>query len=460
MSGISKKSRIISAALCIVMLMSIVPLTVWADDTILKNFEKRYEYSADTFVDVLESDWFATSVQSVYEFGLMNGKGASKFDPAGDVTVGETFTIAARLHSIYNNGSDSFASSKPWYQTYIDYCTKNGVFRGNVLAIDGTALANREFFASLLSAAIPDEEFETINTIVDGAIPDVGSSFYINDIYKLYRAGITNGSDSKGTFNPENSIKRREVAAIISRIVDKSLRTKGLVLGDLSPLTPAIDSDSSLTAKFGADRIALYLPFDNSTSPLIGQYNVTERGKTAYTECVYGQGLKLDNANVLVNGLKVGNDSFTVAFWLMTPGTRSDPSLVSNKDWESGNNKGFIISLREDDIKFNLGDGSERMDSEFPLPDGYKDKWMHVLFTVNRDEGVVGFAYDFGELAVFPISDALSGVSFDGISDITIGQDGTGKYVSNVPGYIDDFIILKGAVTAEDIATLASYYGK
>ena len=44
------------------------------------------------------------------------------------------------------------------------------------------------------------------------------------EIYTFYRAGILTGSDKNGTFYPTNDIKRSEVAAILSRIYDKTAR--------------------------------------------------------------------------------------------------------------------------------------------------------------------------------------------------------------------------------------------
>ena len=41
---------------------------------------------------------------------------------------------------------------------------------------------------------------------------------------KFYRAGILTGSDAKGTFKPTSSIKRSEVAAILSRMYNENVR--------------------------------------------------------------------------------------------------------------------------------------------------------------------------------------------------------------------------------------------
>ena len=64
-----------------------------------------------------------------------------------------------------------------------------------------------------------------MNAIADNAIPDVKTGdAYADEIYDFYRAGIFTGSNAEGTFHPESSIKRSEVAAILIRMYDESMR--------------------------------------------------------------------------------------------------------------------------------------------------------------------------------------------------------------------------------------------
>ena len=219
-----KKSlrAVICSVLAVVIAMGAVP-AVTADGA---NFTKRYEYGDGVFTDVKADDWFYENVSTVYEYGLMNGKGGGRFDPKGNVTVAETLTIAARISSIYGTGSDEFEKTSPWYKTYVDYCAENGILDGieDVSDIFGEPAA-RGLFAAILAASLPSEELGEKNRVPDGAIPDVDpGDEYAPSIYALYRAGVTIGSDSKGSFNPENSIKRSEVAAIVTRMIDPSLR--------------------------------------------------------------------------------------------------------------------------------------------------------------------------------------------------------------------------------------------
>ena len=84
---------------------------------------------------------------------------------------------------------------------------------------------DRSEFVAIFANAMDAEELVGYNTVSDNAIPDVKMDDANADaIYSFYRAGILTGSDGKGTFNPASSIKRSEVAAILSRMFDSNVR--------------------------------------------------------------------------------------------------------------------------------------------------------------------------------------------------------------------------------------------
>lgn len=93
----------------------------------LSNFQRKNNFSAEIFSDVQADDWFYSNVKAVYEYGLMMGDSATTFRPNGNVTLAETITLAARLHSLYYTGEIDFEDSMPWYKTYVDYAAKNGI---------------------------------------------------------------------------------------------------------------------------------------------------------------------------------------------------------------------------------------------------------------------------------------------------------------------------------------------
>lgn len=234
------KRRVLSLLLAGVMAASALPGIASAAG--LSNFQKSNTYTPGQFADVPAGSWYAAGVQSAYELGLMTGTGANAFDPSGNLTLAETVVLAARLHSIYTGDGASFTGGAAWYQPYVDYAIQNGVIPSGAYS-DYSATATRAQFASILAAALPSEALPAINTVT--VLPDVdANATYAAAALKLYNAGILTGSDAAGTFNPESSIQRSEVATIVTRMADQSQR-KTFTLS--AAQAPAV---SSTTKKF------------------------------------------------------------------------------------------------------------------------------------------------------------------------------------------------------------------
>ena len=192
----------------------------FAEDTYIKNFSRKNTYAQNQFTDV-NSEWFASSVQQVYETGLMYGDSENTFNPNGNIDNAAVITIAARLHSIYNYGTEDFnTNASVWYEPYIDYAVSNGICDSGISPYD---LSTRSFFAGVIGNAADSSIFEEKNKIEDGTLPDV-TGWYSNAVYNFYRAGVLSGNDQYGTFAPDSPITRAEAAAILSRIVKPSER--------------------------------------------------------------------------------------------------------------------------------------------------------------------------------------------------------------------------------------------
>jgi len=196
----------------------------------MANFARVSSYSPGQFSDVNENAWYGfndrKAVATAYEYGLMRGAGDAVFNPAGHVTLAEAATIAARVHSIYSTGGESFVQGTPWYEVYVDYAVENGIISPD-LSNFGRA-ATRAEMAYIFSQALPPEEFTKLNTV--DSLPDVGDlTPYYASIFMLYEAGVLTGSDALGTFNHSSNITRAEAAAIISRVIIPDMRVSGLV---------------------------------------------------------------------------------------------------------------------------------------------------------------------------------------------------------------------------------------
>ena len=143
------------------------------------------------------------------------------------MTVAQAIKLASALHQMNHRGDVLLKNGYPsWYSTYVDYAIANGLIEsayGNYTAAQMNSAVTRAEFVHIFHAAADD--LREMNTVADGAIPDVktGNAFAA-EIYDFYRAGILTGSDANGTFHPADSIKRSEVAAILIRMYDSSVR--------------------------------------------------------------------------------------------------------------------------------------------------------------------------------------------------------------------------------------------
>lgn len=187
------------------------------------------------FTDVSADAWYSGYVDTAVKMGLVNGVSDTLFVPKGELTVAQAVKLAAVMHQRYTDGAVSLTNGSPWYTTYAAYCRDNGILApdgssegmtfAKVMAEPNRAITRGEY-AWLFSRALPEEALPVRNSIPDGSIPDVASldKSTQQGIYKLYRAGVVNGNDAKGTFLPASQIKRSEVAAIVVRMMDASTR--------------------------------------------------------------------------------------------------------------------------------------------------------------------------------------------------------------------------------------------
>ncbi|MBE6638823.1 MAG: hypothetical protein E7616_05135 [Ruminococcaceae bacterium] len=224
--------------------------------------------------------------------------------------------------------------------------------------------------------------------------------------------------------------------------------------------TPQKGSKDYITNFIDEKKLLTYLPFDGNVTDICGG-NILENGKLYFIDGYYGKGVALDDGSVAINNYAPGNKSFTVSMWLKAEDNSGDPSIISNKDWASGKNKGWILSLRNGkDIRFNAGNGSSRMDADAVLPKNFNEGWMHFLLIVDRESGKIHMSYDFGVMITADIPASLKNASFDAFNTLNLGQDGTGKYDLSLPATMDEFMIFDGALNEAEIASLAAYYHK
>lgn len=214
----------------------------------MNNFVSEKEYKTNQFEDVKAIDWYDVYVKKCFELGLVSGKTSNFFGAQDNTSVAEVITLASRIHSIYN-GADidlSMSDSEEWYMPYVRYANKNGI-PTDFDYYDRPAL--RKEIVHILYSSLPQKEWEKINNVT--SIPDVNYTDNISQeqkdhIFAFYNAGIVLGTNEYGTFYPGVPVIRAEVSAIISRIADKSLRTRtSLKVGDMVIVNGNSETNSS-----------------------------------------------------------------------------------------------------------------------------------------------------------------------------------------------------------------------
>lgn len=259
------------------------------------------------FADVKDGDWFAPSVISAYEYGLLDGRGAGKFVPNDNITIAELLTIAARSHCIYTTGSDealraSTEGASPWYAPYVAYLQNQSLLDDR---FEGFYLlpASRAQMAGILAYALPGEWYDEPNAeLVTSAyasrdfITDVTDKTpYRSEILLLYRRGLLSGMDERGSFFPERSVSRAEVAALLTRMVEPQSRlTLSWVV---SPYHSA--AEKTLSSIVSAPESVSYAPAVRDTAAIDALVrDMLARGESSIT-LNYPRALSAENASTL-----------------------------------------------------------------------------------------------------------------------------------------------------------------
>ena len=392
----------------------------------------------------------------------------------------DSFTISMWLKAEDNSGDPAVLSNKDWARganngwilslrngTDLRFNAGNGTNR-----VDADAVLPKNFNEGWMHVLlIVDRENGVIRIGYDFGVmttTNIPASLK-NSSFDAY-AVLNLGQDGTGIYNLSlpatmdefmifsGALSDKEIASLAA-YYHKTVQSGPAYRHPESTPTPEKDSDGYVT-NFVDAKLENYFTFDENGNDSMGNASVTQHGTITYEDGYYGKAAVLNNGYFSIADYHPGKDSFSVAFWIKTGGVTGDPSILSNKNWQSGSNKGWILSLRNThDIKFNFGNGSTRMDSEQILPGDYKDGWVYVVMVVDRSANKVLFSYDFGEFESITIPAGLQNASADGFDVLNIGQDGTGKLNYTLKASIDELMIFDGVLTQDDVASLADYYG-
>ena len=209
------KRKILGILISVLMVVTMIPSLTFAEEL--------------PFTDVAKDAWYYGDVKEAYDTGLINGMTATTFEPESNMTYAQAVKLAACMNQKYTTGSVTLVNGTVnWWDTYLDYAKTHNIINKDY---SWNSNATRAGYVEIFAKALPDEALKAKNSIANGYIPDVGMSHPQSAaIYKLYRAGVLTGMDEKGTFQPDSSIKRSEVSAILTRMMNESARRE-LTLG-------------------------------------------------------------------------------------------------------------------------------------------------------------------------------------------------------------------------------------
>ena len=382
-------SMLAAGALC----LSLLPTSAFAAES-MDNFKTERDYPAGQFTDVVAGSWYAGSVETAYELGLVEGTSKTTFSPNDPITISSTLALACRLYSTYYGDNATFTGGTIWYQPYVDYAIAKGIITSGQFT-DYNANATRRQFAAIMAKALPASALKSINTVEDGGIPDVASgSANYSDIYTLYRAGVLTGSDKAGTFLPETTIDRASVSAILSRMAMPSQR-QSITLKKVEVAATAISLNrSTLSLKNGEtfQLNATLTPANASTKVTWSVSNdvvsVTDDGKVTAKRA--GSAIVTATAgnvsakcSVTVTDVAITRVDFTDSSVDMLEGDSRKLSVsvapsnasVSSLTWSSDNTR--VATVSQDGTVTAVGEGTAKITAKAPSGK-YDTCWVYV----------------------------------------------------------------------------------
>lgn len=211
-----KKNRIISAILVVCMLITSLPLEVFA----VENAE-----ITNPFSDIRKQDWFYEDALYAYENNLFSGTSVNTFSPNIPMTRAMYVTAIGRIENIdtsvyLQNSTFTDVEKGSYYAPYVEWAKQTGITSGtgdrifspdNLITRQDMATFTTRFFDAY-GYVYPEASYTVLPK-------DVGriSSYAKDSVLKLWSVGLLKG-DENGNFNPLETATRAETAAFCSRI--------------------------------------------------------------------------------------------------------------------------------------------------------------------------------------------------------------------------------------------------
>ena len=229
--------------------------------------------------------------------------------------------------------------------------------------------------------------------------------------------------------------------------------------------TPDWNAENGLKACIDTEKLKLAVFFDESTEDLSGQNKPVVRGHIKYYNAgIFGSFAEVGiTGNAVYENIKVGNNSFSIAFWAKIDHSLDGcPAVCGNKDWfwKNSGGQGFIFSFRNADTMLNIADGKGNCEEYIvPFPEDRTEGWIHTTAVLDKEKREYRCYYNFKHHLTIEVEDNMI-FNLDALP-FTLGDDGLGTYNSKLNHSLlclDDFLLFDGVLTDENINDLAKYY--
>lgn len=224
------------------------------------------------------------------------------------------------------------------------------------------------------------------------------------------------------------------------------------------------------------DDLVVHLPFDSNYEDSTSRNNDgTAVGTPTFGAGAIGQAVFVSNApdsgdlsyvtlGVLPDVLVGDSTDFSVSMWVQLNQFGGDPSFFSNKDWNGGGNRGYVLATDNDRrVQWNYTEaGNGRRDYDGPGGTMVSNTWVHLAMTVQRTGNIS--TYVNGQLVNETRARATAETPAGTLDtdefglSVNIGNDGTGFYGSTHVGTgIDDFGLWRRSLAGSEVARIYSF---
>lgn len=219
------------------------------------------------------------------------------------------------------------------------------------------------------------------------------------------------------------------------------------------------------------DGLLAFVPFDRGLIDIKGGSGFSRLAPTdspiSYTSDNFaGQALVIDpKVNSYTTSAPLASlPQFTIGLWFNSDARQSWLPIVTNKDWASGNNPGFIISQTSgaNGITMNFGDGSKRADSNLSLP---ANQWVYIALSVDvaAQKAVAYVAQPGQKLQASPLDlSSLNLAKTFANQTLVFNEDATGQFynsgyaIGSVSPKYNDFALWGRVLSANEVTMLFS----